>query len=463
MCTATWRRSSRTNDRCERTEPSAIGAIESRRHRAADLGVEPGGGLQDAQRPFETHLASGQRLQQRSGATLLVEGQRQPSRDLAFRQPGRQSHLVHGRGRRLRDHGRVGQHTVVVHRDCVGLLLHHHADRLVQPAQRGQTLASAHALTDSTASMTRSSSSTHACARPVTGRSWNDASTAAQRARSAGVASDSSSGGITLRPSASHASTMPPPVELMYESYQDIGAPSTPSTTKTIDKQRDSPRSPSRGRPPTRPPRLGAWTTDRSCSSGCSRRPRAAELDHVLLLAEIAEVSGLDLVTIQDHPYQSRHADAWTLLSVIAARSASLRVGAQRREPAAAPAGRPGQERRDAGPRDRRPGRPRPGRRRLLGPDRGGRRHPAHRAAERRRAQRGDRGHPRRLAPGRQGRPRRRRAPSRRRTAPRSGAGAPGRDLGRRLQAPDAEAHRPVCRRLAPEHGLRRARRPRRR
>ena len=54
--------------------------------------------------------------------------------------------------------------------------------------------------------------------------------------------------------------------------------------------------------------------------------PNAAELDHVLLLAEIAEVSGLDLVTIQDHPYQARHADAWTLLSVIAARSASLRV-----------------------------------------------------------------------------------------------------------------------------------------
>ena len=46
----------------------------------------------------------------------------------------------------------------------------------------------------------------------------------------------------------------------------------------------------------------------------------------MLLLAEVAEVSGLDLVSIQDHPYQARHADAWTLLSVIAARSASLRV-----------------------------------------------------------------------------------------------------------------------------------------
>jgi alkanesulfonate monooxygenase SsuD/methylene tetrahydromethanopterin reductase-like flavin-dependent oxidoreductase (luciferase family) len=54
--------------------------------------------------------------------------------------------------------------------------------------------------------------------------------------------------------------------------------------------------------------------------------PNAADLDHVLLLAEVAEVSGLDLVTAQDHPYQARHVDAWTLLAVIAARSASLRV-----------------------------------------------------------------------------------------------------------------------------------------
>src|SRR5689334_10487449 len=54
--------------------------------------------------------------------------------------------------------------------------------------------------------------------------------------------------------------------------------------------------------------------------------PNAANLDHVLLLAEVAEVSGLDLLTVQDHPYQARHVDAWTLISVIAARSASLRV-----------------------------------------------------------------------------------------------------------------------------------------
>ncbi len=54
--------------------------------------------------------------------------------------------------------------------------------------------------------------------------------------------------------------------------------------------------------------------------------PDAADPQHVLLLAQLAEVSGLDLVTVQDHPYQARHLDAWTLLSVIAARSSSLRV-----------------------------------------------------------------------------------------------------------------------------------------
>jgi alkanesulfonate monooxygenase SsuD/methylene tetrahydromethanopterin reductase-like flavin-dependent oxidoreductase (luciferase family)/prefoldin subunit 5 len=53
--------------------------------------------------------------------------------------------------------------------------------------------------------------------------------------------------------------------------------------------------------------------------------PDAAHLDRVLLLAEVAEVSGLDLVTLQDHPYQSRHLDAWTLLTVLAARSSTLR------------------------------------------------------------------------------------------------------------------------------------------
>lgn len=54
--------------------------------------------------------------------------------------------------------------------------------------------------------------------------------------------------------------------------------------------------------------------------------PDADRSDEVLALSEAADVGGLDLVTIQDHPYQARHLDAWTLLSVIAARTTSIRV-----------------------------------------------------------------------------------------------------------------------------------------
>ena len=54
--------------------------------------------------------------------------------------------------------------------------------------------------------------------------------------------------------------------------------------------------------------------------------PDAARADRVVELAHVAEVSGLDLVTVQDHPYQARHLDAWTLLSVLAARTSTLRV-----------------------------------------------------------------------------------------------------------------------------------------
>ena len=52
------------------------------------------------------------------------------------------------------------------------------------------------------------------------------------------------------------------------------------------------------------------------------RRPRRADLE----LAQLADVTGLDLVSVQDHPYQGRHLDTWTLLSVIAARTSAVRV-----------------------------------------------------------------------------------------------------------------------------------------
>jgi alkanesulfonate monooxygenase SsuD/methylene tetrahydromethanopterin reductase-like flavin-dependent oxidoreductase (luciferase family) len=54
--------------------------------------------------------------------------------------------------------------------------------------------------------------------------------------------------------------------------------------------------------------------------------PDAADAELVLELSEAADVAGLDLVTIQDHPYQAKHLDTWTLLSFIAARTTSVRV-----------------------------------------------------------------------------------------------------------------------------------------
>ncbi|HEY3004861.1 MAG TPA: LLM class flavin-dependent oxidoreductase [Kribbellaceae bacterium] len=54
--------------------------------------------------------------------------------------------------------------------------------------------------------------------------------------------------------------------------------------------------------------------------------PRAADPDGVVALARLTEDAGLDLVTVQDHPYQPRFLDAWTLLSVIAARTRRVRV-----------------------------------------------------------------------------------------------------------------------------------------
>ncbi len=54
--------------------------------------------------------------------------------------------------------------------------------------------------------------------------------------------------------------------------------------------------------------------------------PDASAGSRVLELAQLADVLGYDLVTVQDHPYQARHLDAWTLLSMVAARTTAVRV-----------------------------------------------------------------------------------------------------------------------------------------
>jgi alkanesulfonate monooxygenase SsuD/methylene tetrahydromethanopterin reductase-like flavin-dependent oxidoreductase (luciferase family) len=54
--------------------------------------------------------------------------------------------------------------------------------------------------------------------------------------------------------------------------------------------------------------------------------PDAARADRVVELALLTEAAGLELATIQDHPYQQRFLDAWALIATILARSLSLRV-----------------------------------------------------------------------------------------------------------------------------------------
>jgi alkanesulfonate monooxygenase SsuD/methylene tetrahydromethanopterin reductase-like flavin-dependent oxidoreductase (luciferase family) len=54
---------------------------------------------------------------------------------------------------------------------------------------------------------------------------------------------------------------------------------------------------------------------------GVSVTPDAADSRSVLDLAQAADRGGLDLVAIQDHPYQPSHLDTWTLISYLAART----------------------------------------------------------------------------------------------------------------------------------------------
>lgn len=61
-------------------------------------------------------------------------------------------------------------------------------------------------------------------------------------------------------------------------------------------------------------------------SFGVFVTPTAAQPQRVVELAAHAEAVGLDLVTVQDHPYQPAFLDAWTLLSFIAARTERVQL-----------------------------------------------------------------------------------------------------------------------------------------
>lgn len=54
--------------------------------------------------------------------------------------------------------------------------------------------------------------------------------------------------------------------------------------------------------------------------------PNASDWPELLQTARLADELGLDLVGIQDHPYQVRYLDTWTLLTAIAAQTSRIRL-----------------------------------------------------------------------------------------------------------------------------------------
>jgi len=54
--------------------------------------------------------------------------------------------------------------------------------------------------------------------------------------------------------------------------------------------------------------------------------PDAADHQEVVRLARLCDQLGLDLIGIQDHPYQSRFLDTWTLLANLAAHTTRIRL-----------------------------------------------------------------------------------------------------------------------------------------
>ena len=58
---------------------------------------------------------------------------------------------------------------------------------------------------------------------------------------------------------------------------------------------------------------------------GISVNPVWSEQDEILQLVELADAAGLDLVGIQDHPYQWRFYDTWTLISYLGGMTSRIR------------------------------------------------------------------------------------------------------------------------------------------
>src|SRR5947208_8639450 len=59
---------------------------------------------------------------------------------------------------------------------------------------------------------------------------------------------------------------------------------------------------------------------------GVSLTPSARNSEQLLHLARVADASGLDLLAVQDHPYNPEFLDTWTLLSVLGGQTEHIRL-----------------------------------------------------------------------------------------------------------------------------------------
>jgi len=64
----------------------------------------------------------------------------------------------------------------------------------------------------------------------------------------------------------------------------------------------------------------------RELQFGVFPTPEAEALPELLAIARVADEGGLDLIGIQDHPYQRRFLDTWMLMATILARTQRVRV-----------------------------------------------------------------------------------------------------------------------------------------
>ena len=52
--------------------------------------------------------------------------------------------------------------------------------------------------------------------------------------------------------------------------------------------------------------------------------PNAADLETTFEAVRVADENGLDLIGVQDHPYQRRYVDTFALLAAIASRTSQI-------------------------------------------------------------------------------------------------------------------------------------------